>query len=215
MRTIAPQVLDKNIGGVGLGRKAVVAHIDTRIRHGKTIDVEGVETICVLRQRRLVCRNSIDVNVVEGYVLSAHHESRPAWRIFEMEARDFDVGRVVGEEEDGSVEFVVRVENFRARKAVPPCLAVSVDHARTIDLDIPGPKLVPDRGINVGLFLLPAPCPECNTLLEVIVEVISLPVLDVVGELGIVSYRVVLGRGSPNLQLAIYLDVDIIQERQI
>jgi hypothetical protein len=48
---ITPEVLDKDIGGVGLGGKAIVTDIDTGIGDGKTIDIEGVEAICVLGKR--------------------------------------------------------------------------------------------------------------------------------------------------------------------
>lgn len=53
-----------------------------------------------------------------------------------MQSLDFDVRRVVSEEEDRPVELVVRVENFCARKAIPPGLSIAVDHPFAVDLDV-------------------------------------------------------------------------------
>jgi hypothetical protein len=57
-----------------------------------------------------------------------------------MQARDFHIGCVVCEEENRAVEFVVWIQDFGAREAIPPGLAVAIDNASPrvgIDLDIP------------------------------------------------------------------------------
>ena len=46
--TVAPKVLDENIGGVGFGRETVVADIDAGVGHCKAIDVERVEPVGIL-----------------------------------------------------------------------------------------------------------------------------------------------------------------------
>ena len=109
---VAPQVLNEDIGRVGLGGEAVVANVDAGVCYGETVNVERVETVGVLGQRRDVRGYGVDVDVIEDDVLGAHHEGCPAWGVFEVEAADFDVGCVVGEEEDGSVVFVVWVKNL-------------------------------------------------------------------------------------------------------
>lgn len=48
MSAVTPEILDEDVGSVGLGAKAVIANIDTGVGHSKTIDVERVETIRVL-----------------------------------------------------------------------------------------------------------------------------------------------------------------------
>jgi len=111
---VTPQVLDEDVGGVGFGREAVVADVDAGVCYGEAVDVERVEAIRVLREGGGVGGDGVDVDVVEDDVLGAHQEGRPAGGVFEVQARDLDVGRVVGEEEDGAVEFVVRVEDLCA-----------------------------------------------------------------------------------------------------
>lgn len=57
-------------------------------------------------------------------------------------------------------------QNFAASEAVVPRLSIPIHRAFAIDLDI-----------------LSTPDHKCDTLLEGIVEVVVLPVFDVVGEL--------------------------------
>lgn len=54
-----------------------------------------------------------------------------------MESRDFDIGRVVREEKDRTVVFVVRIQNLGAREPIPPSLSVTVNQTGTVDLDVP------------------------------------------------------------------------------
>lgn len=48
MSAVAPQVLDEDVGGVGFGREAVVTDIHTGVGNSKAVNVEGIETVCVL-----------------------------------------------------------------------------------------------------------------------------------------------------------------------
>lgn len=45
---VAPQVLHEDVGGVWLGREAVVANVDAGVGHTETIHVQRVESISVL-----------------------------------------------------------------------------------------------------------------------------------------------------------------------
>jgi len=54
-----------------------------------------------------------------------------------VNAGNFDVGGVVGKEENRAVVFIVRIQNLCAREAIPPLLTISVKHARAVDLDVP------------------------------------------------------------------------------
>lgn len=56
-----------------------------------------------------------------------------------MQAVDLNVGRIVGEEEDRTVILVVGVQDLGPREAVPPGLAIAVENARAVDLDVPLP----------------------------------------------------------------------------
>ena len=47
---VAPKVLDEDVGGVGLGREAVIADIDAGVCYGEAVDVERVKAVGVLGQ---------------------------------------------------------------------------------------------------------------------------------------------------------------------
>lgn len=79
-----------------------------------------------------------DVDVVEHDVVGPDEEIGPAGGVLEVQALDLDVGGVVCQEEDGAVVRVVWVEDLGTREAVPPRLAISVEGARSVDLDVPG-----------------------------------------------------------------------------
>jgi hypothetical protein len=96
---------------------------------------------------------------------------------------------VISQKENGPVEFVLWIQNLSARKAVPPRLAIAVDHTLAVDFDVSELESVHLHGLQRLHDLLSAPHPKCNTLLEVIVEVIGLPVFDVVRELKLISSR--------------------------
>lgn len=51
MSTVAPQVLHEDIGGIGLGREAVVAHVHPGVGDAEAVNIERVEAVAVLRQR--------------------------------------------------------------------------------------------------------------------------------------------------------------------
>lgn len=89
--TIAPEILDENVGRVRLGAEAIVANVNTGIGHSQAIDIESVEAISILGQRGSVCADGADVDVIKDDVVGADHESCPAWRVFQMQASDLDV----------------------------------------------------------------------------------------------------------------------------
>ena len=80
--------------------------------------------------------DSVDVNVIEHHVLRAHEEGGPARRILEVEPSNLDVGSVVRQEENRTVELVVGIEDLCTGKAVPPRLSVAVDYAFAVDLNV-------------------------------------------------------------------------------
>lgn len=108
----------------------------------------------------------MDKHIIERDVLAAHEEIRPTRRIQLLDALDGHSRRIVRREQDRSQEHIVWVEDLPACELVVPPLAVSVQHARPEDLDV-----------------FAAPYPEGDGFLEVEVEVVALPVGDVVCEL--------------------------------
>lgn len=50
MSVVAPEVLNKDVGCVGLGGKAVVTDIDAGVGHSEAIHVQRVEAVRVLGQ---------------------------------------------------------------------------------------------------------------------------------------------------------------------
>lgn len=48
MSAVAPQILDVDVGRVGLWGEAVVADVDTRVGHSQAIHIETVESVGVL-----------------------------------------------------------------------------------------------------------------------------------------------------------------------
>lgn len=57
-------------------------------------------------------------------------------------------------------------QDFTTRKCIVPCLAIAIERAVAEDLDI-----------------LASPHPESDGLLEIVVEVVGLPVINVIGKL--------------------------------
>lgn len=123
----------------------------------------------------------MDKHIVKGDVVGAHEEVGPAGRVQLRDALNTDPSRIVREEEDGSVECVVGIlyslalilycdvasyQNLLACKIIIPLLTIAIQRALAKDLDI-----------------LPAPNPERDGFLEIVVEVIGLPIFNVVGKL--------------------------------
>lgn len=198
MRTVTPQILDIDIGRVRFRREAVVSHIDTGVCDGEAIYIQGVKAICVLGQRRGVGGHCVNVNIVECNILCPYKKVGPARGVFEMQASDLDVGGVVGQEENGTVERVTWIQYLCSCKAVPPCLTIPIDDPGTVDLDV-----------------LSAPDPERDALLEGVIEVVGLPIVDIICEL---SASASVHRGIVWLtyfQLPFNIHIDIFQKRQI
>ena len=47
MCTITPQVFDVNVGGIWLGREAIVTNVHAGVGHRKSIDIVGIKPIGV------------------------------------------------------------------------------------------------------------------------------------------------------------------------
>lgn len=47
---VAPEVLHENVGGVGLGREAIVSNVDSGVGDAESVHVEGVKAVGVLGQ---------------------------------------------------------------------------------------------------------------------------------------------------------------------
>lgn len=100
----------------------------------------------------------------------------------------------------------IAYQDFVSSEVVVPGLSVAVQDAFTKYLDV-----------------LAAPDPEGDRLLEVIVEVVILPIINVVGELlfSVSSYPPPMAsfhsliRVSTHLDFTVQLDLDIIQEAQV
>lgn len=50
VRVVAPQVLDKDVGGVGFGREAIIADIDAGVGDRQAIDVVRIKSVGVFRE---------------------------------------------------------------------------------------------------------------------------------------------------------------------
>ena len=55
MSVIAPQVLHEDVGGVWLGREAIISNVDPRICDLQPINIKRVEAVAIFRQG-LLCR---------------------------------------------------------------------------------------------------------------------------------------------------------------
>lgn len=97
--------------------------------------------------------------------LTSDDEVRPAGRVLEVDALKSQAGSVLSIEQDGPQILVGGIEDLQAGELVPPPLAIAVEHAAAVDLDV-----------------LAAPLPEHQAVLEGVVEGIGLPVRGVVGE---------------------------------
>lgn len=71
---------------------------------------------------------------------------------------------------------------FPTSLTIPPSLSVTVEDTRAIYFHISVGVLAAHMKLG-GLYLLPTPNPEGDTFLKVIVEIVRLPILDVVCEL--------------------------------
>lgn len=90
-------------------------------------------------------------------------------------------------------------QNLAARELIVPFLAITIESSLSEDFDV-----------------LPAPDPKGNRLLERVVEVVRLPVGDVVGKLlvlGLVTQMCALV--NTYLDFSFQLNLNIIQEAQI
>lgn len=61
------------------------------------------------RTDRSISRKRMNVHIIKGDIISANEKVCPARRVQLRDALNRDAGCVIGEEEDGAVECVVRV----------------------------------------------------------------------------------------------------------
>lgn len=124
----------------------------------------------------------MNVHIIKRDIVSADKEVGPAGRVQLRDALDRHAGGIVREEENWPVEGVIRIlsssatnpstttwksyQDLHACKLIVPLLSISIQHPTSKDLDI-----------------LATPAPESNRLLKAVVEVVGLPVGDVIGEL--------------------------------
>lgn len=73
---VAPQILHKDVGCVGLGREAIVSNINTGVSDAESIHVERVKAVSVLRQSlensgQLTCISILSETITEALVENA------------------------------------------------------------------------------------------------------------------------------------------------
>jgi hypothetical protein len=81
MSVVTPQILHKDVGGVGLGREAVITDIDAGVSNRQAVHVERIKSIGVFGKCRCVGRVSIDENIVKDDIIGANKEVGPARRV--------------------------------------------------------------------------------------------------------------------------------------
>lgn len=169
----------------------------------------------------------MNVHIIKRDIIGANEKVRPARRVQLRDALDRDAGCVIGEEEDGAVESVIRVlpslpslayfmlageytgvtyQDLLPGKFIIPFLPIAVQHTTPEDLDV-----------------LTTPAPEGDGFLEVVVEVVGLPVGDVICELsGSNNISIMFPKPLPKkvkggiyLDLPLKLHLNIIQEGQV
>jgi hypothetical protein len=126
MRPVTVHGVDIQIRAVRLGGEAVIIDVDPRPLDPDGGGVHGVHEVGVLGYDAPVVRQGGDHHVAVVDVLRAHNEVVPAGGVLEVDARDFEVGGVLGVEEDWAVVFVVWVEDGACPvfELVPPALPV-------------------------------------------------------------------------------------------
>jgi len=117
--TVANEVLNNDVGAVGLERNTIVAVVDVRVLNDNVIGAVCVPPIRVL-SRVLALAAAKDVDVVEDHVGRVSDERVPLRTVSELQIGDGGAFRADDTEEDGPQDVdVLGVE-------VVPSLAVSV-----------------------------------------------------------------------------------------
>lgn len=106
--TVAVDVGDEDVGGVGLGREAVIANVNPGVADGQAVHVVRIPAVGVLGQV-LVGGQVLNDNVVVDNVLGGHDEVSPDRRAGEADTLDVEVGSVLCIEENRSEVGVVGV----------------------------------------------------------------------------------------------------------
>ena len=156
--TVANQVLNNDVGAVGLERHAIVAVVDMRVLNNNVVGAVRVPAIRVL-SGVLALAAAEDVDVVEHHVGGVGNERVPLRAVSELQIRDSGAFRADDTEEDGPQDVdVLGVE-------VVPGLAVSVEGAAAVDVDVFAAELEKGGGILVDLLErvgLPVVCVVCE-----------------------------------------------------
>jgi len=157
--TVTDQVLNNDVGAVGLERNTIVAVVDMRVLNHNVIGAVRVPAIRVL-SGVLALAAAEDVDVVEDHVGGVGDERIPLRAVSELQIGDSGTLCTDHTEEDGAKDVdVLGVE-------VIPGLAVSIEGAAAVDVDILAAELEEGGGILVDLL-----------------ERVGLPVVGVVCEL--------------------------------
>ena len=159
MATVADQVLNNDVGAVRLERNAIVAVVDMRVLNDNIVGTVRVPAIRVL-SGVLALAAAEDVDVVEYNVGGVGNERVPLRTVSELQIGDGGAFRTNHTEENGAKDVdVLGVE-------VVPGLAVSVEGAAAVDVDVLTAELEESGGVLVDLL-----------------EGVGLPVVGVVCEL--------------------------------
>jgi hypothetical protein len=110
---VAPHILYVNIGCVGLGREAIIAHVQLSIGNSKAVNLVRIKTIGILGTR-IAGRKGVKPATIESYIICANKECTPARRVQEFYSGDFDVGGIVGHEEYWAQEDIVLILGCRS-----------------------------------------------------------------------------------------------------
>ena len=156
---VADEVLDDDIGRVGLEGDAIVAVIDVRI-----LDHDVAAAVCVPAIGILggvaACAGAGDIDVGEDHVSGVGDECVPLRAVAELQILDGRAFEADGSEEDWTKDVdILGVE-------VVPSLTVAVQGSTSVDVDVLATELEKGGGVLEGLE-----------------EGVLLPVVGVIGEL--------------------------------
>ena len=159
--SITVQVLDNDLGAVGLEADAVVAVVDHTVLNDNVGAAVGIPAIGVLR-RAFALTGTCDVDVVERDARTVGDPGVVLRRVAENQIGDRTMFEASYTKQDGAENVdVLGVE-------VVPGLTVTIEHAAPVHVHILATKLEEGGGV-----------------LESLVEGVGLPVVGVIGELDI------------------------------
>lgn len=170
---------------------------------------------------RNIGREGGDVNIIEGDILGVDKEVGPARGVQLSNPLDRHAGSVVRQEENRAEEviagFLFTLYQHQPRRT--GCFSSTYQNLFTGKCVIPLLSITVQGTLSKDSDILTTPYPEGDGFLEVVVEVVGLPVIDVIGELSYHNsarplYKQ-LGTGVNYLNLPVKLNLNIIQKRQL